>query len=515
MENDKTLITNICSAMPYPDAVERLELFYRNYLNTPMAICFTDPQGNIVDANNAFLGLYGYGLDEIKGKNPKILKSGRQSPAVYKTLWESISNREIGSWTGELINRRKNGEEVYVLLTISSVFRPDGSLIGYIASTMDITKRKDMELELQRRNEELEQLNHFKNDMMAITSHDLKAPLNAMISYADLIRESLDSMSSQKMIEYLSRISEYGKQLTQFIGELLDLTKIESGKFQLVTTRVRLDSVLQGCIDINQAHSISKGVNITFSRAGKNRTAVVDVLRMAQVFNNTLSNAVKFSPQESVIAVTYSDEGSGTVKITVDDQGPGIPEEDLAYIFDQYYQVIKEGHAAARAFGAGIGLSVVKTIVKLHNGTVSAENLADRGCRFIIEMPIKTFTSLRGLAVLIYDPQTSIFSYVETPARTNGVDCFTAMNIPEALRIIETENPDIVFVSSDVLSEDNMSFLKALKEKDSTIYVIRIADKEIAEDEIFFRTLITPVIDLEINDILKEILMKKQEAIIR
>ena len=156
----------------------------------------------------------------------------------------------------------------------------------------------------------------------------------------------------------------------------------------------------------------------------------------------------------------YTDEGSGTVKITIDDQGPGIPEEDLAYIFDQYYQVMKEGHAAARAFGAGIGLSVVKTIVKLHNGTVRAENLAGGGCRFTIELPIKTFTSLRGLAVLIYDPQASIFSYVDKPARANGVDCFTAMNVHEALRIIEIENPDIVFVSGNALSEDDMSFLK-------------------------------------------------------
>ena len=105
--------------------------------------------------------------------------------------------------------------------------------------------------------------------MMAITSHDLKAPLNAMISYADLIRESLDSMPGQKTIEYLTKISEYGKQSTQFIGELLDLTKIESGKFQLITTRARLDSVLQGCIDINQAHSLSKEVRINFSVPGK------------------------------------------------------------------------------------------------------------------------------------------------------------------------------------------------------------------------------------------------------
>src|SRR5271169_5805317 len=106
--------------MEYEEAfettAERLAIFYKNYLHTPMAICFTDAEGNIVDANRSFLKLYEYELDEVKGKNPKILKSGRQSPLIYKTLWESITNKDIGSWTGELINRKKNGDEIYVLL---------------------------------------------------------------------------------------------------------------------------------------------------------------------------------------------------------------------------------------------------------------------------------------------------------------------------------------------------------------------------------------------------------------
>lgn len=502
-------------AMVHNEISDRLAVFYEDYLHTPMAICFTDQSGNIVDANRSFLDLYGYGLDEVKGRNPRILKSGRQSADVYRSLWQSITDRNIGSWTGELINRKKNGEEVYVLLTISSVFRPDGSLIGYVASTLDITKRKHMELQLKARNEELEKLSRFKSDMLAITSHDLKAPLGAMVSYADLVREGLDSMPSEKISHYLSRISEYGGQLTRFIGDLLDLAKIESGSFQIVTTRARLDSVLQGCIEINQAHSMSKGVKIKFYREGRSRTAVVDVMRMAQVFNNILSNAVKFSPHDGEIIVSYRDESGGALAITIEDHGPGIPEEDLDAIFDQYYQVLKEGHAAKRAFGAGIGLSVVRSIVELHGGRVRAENLPGTGCRFVIEMPLKTFTSLKGLAVLMYDPVLEFYSTVERPVRAHGIDCFTALNAGEVRRIVEYENPDIVFVSDSRLSGEVASFLKDKRSEGSGLYVVRIRDDEQddpGDDGLVFQDIISPVTDIEVNDILKGIFMEKQGA---
>ena len=492
------------------ETTERLELFFKNFLNTPMAVCVTDHLGNITDVNDSFLRLYGYERSEVIGKNPRILKSGRQSPAAYKALWKSISDRTVGSWTGELINRTANGTEVYILLTISSVTRPNGSLIGYVGSAMDITKRKKMELELETRNRELEQLNRFKSDMMSITSHDLKAPLNAMISYADLMRENLGSLSSDKMTNYLGRISEYGTQLTRFIGDLLDLTKIESGKFQLLTNRARLDSVLQGCIDINQAHSITKGVRISYYREGKTRTSVVDVMRMSQVFNNILSNAVKFSPDGGVITVAYRDLGGDSIAVIIEDQGTGIPEEDLNAIFDQYYQVSREGYVPKRAFGAGIGLSVVKTIVELHKGTVRAENIEGKGCRFTVEVPIKTLTSLSSMAALIYDPLALIFPYIERPARSHKMDCFTSLTFKEAQRILDFENPDILFVSGASLSPDTLLFLKTVKQDNPHLYLVKIHDETADHDKLFFTTLQPPVTDTEMGSLMQGILQDAQ-----
>lgn len=455
---------------------EHFAIHYMNFLNTPTGITITDPDGNIVEANRAFLNLYGYKLEEVKGNNPRILKSGRQAPEVYKKMWADISNREIGFWTGELINRKRNGDEIHVLLTISAVYRSGGSLIGYVASTVDITARRLMEIEMLTRTKELEQLNKFKSDMIAITSHDLKSPINAMISYADLIREDLGTMPQEKTEHFLSKISEYGRNLTKFIGELLDQAKIESGKFQLITTRARLDAVLKGCIDINQAHSVSRRISILLKREGKSRCAVVDVLRMTQVFNNILSNAVKFSPEGGEIAVTYRDTGRKII-ITIDDQGQGLPEDELDAIFNQYYQVIKSGTIDKRAFGAGIGLSVVSNIVALHNGTVRAENLPIGGCRFTIEMPHKTFTSFRGLSVLAIDPEGTSTDSIMASAHSLGVDCFAAKDKLEAAKIIEIENIDAVFTGSSNVATGISGYLQSLPDRDDNLLFVKIGDE--------------------------------------
>jgi PAS domain S-box-containing protein len=489
--------------------LERLAVFYRSYLSSPMGVCYTDPEGKIRDANRAFLALYGYALEEVIGNTPRILKSGRQSPAAYQALWRDISDPAVGSWSGELINRRSDGQEIYIHLTISAVRRDDGSLIGFVASTIDITARKKLELALAARNQELEHLNRFRNDMVAVTSHDLKAPLHAMISYAELIREQGRGLPPARTEEYLGKIRDQGTQLLRFIGELLDLTKIEAGKFQLHTTRTRLEEILRACVEVNEAHGRHKGIGIRFHPAPGLRPAVVDEMRMTQVFNNLLSNALKHSPSESEIRVTCREEPGGQVTMTFEDEGPGIPPEDLCAIFEPYYQVTKGGHAAQRAFGAGIGLSVVKRIVELHGGAVSVENKTPRGCRFAIAMPARTFTAPRSLAALVFDPRAAVFPYLEAALRTQGLPTFIARTPAELRRIGEHERPDLLFVDARDLSVEADACLGSLREADPGLTLVAVCEEERCPDPRFSRTLVAPVLDTEVSALLQEIFLDK------
>jgi len=484
-----------------------LEIFYRNYLGTPMAICFTDPEGTIIDANDSFLNLYGYGIDEVKGKNPRILKSGRQSPAVYQELWQAITDKNIGFWSGEIINRKNSGEDAYVILTISSVFRPDQTLIGYVASTIDITDRKEMELKLKDRNEELERLSQFKSDIMSVTSHDLKAPLNAILSYAILLRENIGSIPPNKQLEYLDKILAYGGNMSKFINDILDLRMVETGRFKVSPGRSQLDAVLRSCVELNEAAGSAKEISIRLACTGRRRKAVADVMKMEQVFNNLLSNAVKFSPSRGTIQVTYDDDGSGALKICIQDQGPGIPEKDLPHIFDSYYQVERKDAAAKRSFGVGLGLSIVRNIMELHHGSVCVESLPERGCRFTLRLPLKTVTGYSCLAVLIIDPRSSIFEYLEPAARAREIACFTVMNAHEAQRTHAYESPDVIFVSREDLSEEITDFLCDVKREDPACSIVTIQNPgRLSDDPIgtpLLQPISTEVVDAFLDDVLR------------
>lgn len=423
--------------------------FYQHFLSTPTPICTTDKHGNIREANRAFLDFYGYALHEVVGRNPKILKSGRQSPAAYGELWRQIVDPAIGHWSGELINRKRSGEEVTVHLTVSALRSSNGELSGFVATTLDITRSKLLEGQLSSMNQELEDLNRLKNEVLAVTSHDLKSPLNGIISRVRLMQETLVDLPRERIREHLERIVEAGDRLTGFINELLDLDKIEAGRYQLHTKRLRVDALAQLCVEINAPAAALRGMRLTFASEGKPRPVEVDAVKLEQVLNNLISNAIKYAPYGSEIEVIYKENSGGGRQIAVHDRGPGLPEEDLAQIFDRYYQVKKKGFVPTRVFGVGLGLAIVKNIVEMHGGTVSAANRAGGGSIFTVCLPDPSVTRVKGGAALVIDPHDTIFRYLEGPLTLRAIPHFFARTAFEVQRVLENEHPDLIFIAAE------------------------------------------------------------------
>ena len=484
--------------------MEDLAFFYRSFLTSANAVAFTDPEGTILDVNRQFLDLYGYQLSEVIGENPRVLKSGRQDPHIYEKLWSDIRNPDCGYWSGELVNRRKSGEEVIVILSISTVRNGVGAPIGYIASATDITAQRALEAELRAKNQELEALNSLKNEVLAVTSHDLKSPLAAMVSYASLILDRMGRLSPEQTERYLQEIVDSGHKLAEFIDDLLDIGKLEGGRPALEPARLRLDAVLGSCIERARAQIPDGEVGLNYRVHGVPRPTVADLVKVEQVFNNLLSNAIKFSPSGGEVDVEYRNDGDW-VEVSVSDRGPGISEMELEKVFERYYQ--GSGARPRREVGksTGLGLAICKGIVELHGGSIWAENRFGSGCRITFRIPIKNAS---GVSAVIVDPSNRIRDLLRSALESQDVEILHAARLDELHRIYEYERPNIVFLGAELDQETRRFLRNRIVGDEREPVVVQIVDGNHQSTEPWFRTLKPPILGTEIGEIFRETRMR-------
>lgn len=248
--------------------------------------------------------------------------------------------------------------------------------------TERVLQENKQQLELQ--NQELIRMNQLKNDMIAVTSHDLKSPLSAIIGYANLLEQYFSTLPEEKKIYYIQRIEQEGNKQLRFINKLLDLYRIESGAIDLELVNERLDLLVKNCISTQKHVAAKRNISIHFHMEGNPFPISFDPMRMEQVISNILSNAIKFSSDDTDIDVYYKQDKRRAV-IKICDNGPGIDEKEILHIFDRYY--MGRTDFEIRPEGSGLGLYIVKNIINLHKGDVSASNRSTGGSNFTLWIP--------------------------------------------------------------------------------------------------------------------------------
>jgi len=488
-----------CNVSESQQLLEQLAVFYRYFQTTPIAIAMTDSDGHILEVNSSFLKLYGYNRKDVIGENPRVLKSGRHFPQLYEEMWQQISDPESGHWSGEVINRTSDGTEVTVMLSISAVRESSGTLQGYIASAFDISQLKRREQQLKNYNSELKDLNALKSELTAITSHDLKAPINSIISRVNLVKDSLGSMSVEKIAEHLDKMIVAGQKMGEFINQILDMERIEAGRVQFETERLNLNALLYSTVELNRLTATDKHVNISYFQEGPFVPIRADRMKLEQIFNNILSNAINYSPPGSTIDVSCRSLGE-TIQIEISDQGSGIPAAEIDGIFDRFSQVRKKGALSTRVHGSGLGLNIVKKYVEMHNGTVSVRNGIEKGCTFSVEINGRgRISSGADMAALIVDSQDQIYPYLETVLKNRNVCCYVCKTPQEMQQIVENEHPELVFYL-----ENSHSIATEYSEPLSICVVLNETFSK--ESGQCFQTLQLPVIDIEIQTLLDDVI---------
>ena len=364
---------------------------------SPESIVITNLVGEIEYVNETFLHTTGYSREAVLGKNPRLLQSGKTPRATYTALWQALSQGE--AWHGEFINRRHDGSEYIEFAHITPIRQADGHITHYLAVKEDITERKRLAEELDQHRHHLEHLvqartadleaaknaaeaaSIAKSAFLANMSHEIRTPLNAITGLGQLVRRS--GVSPQQA-GWLVKIDDAGLHLLETINAILDLSKIEAGKFTLEETEVDLAALTRQVADMLRERASQKNLTLNVD-AGAMPDCVLlgDATRLRQAWLNYATNAIKFTESGRVTLRVQAIEDAGAtvlLRFEVEDTGIGIAPEALGRLFTAFEQA--DNSTTRKYGGTGLGLAITRKIASLMGGEAGVDSTPCVGSRF-------------------------------------------------------------------------------------------------------------------------------------
>ncbi len=242
-----------------------------------------------------------------------------------------------------------------------------------------------MKSELEDRNKELYRLNEDKNRLLGMAAHDLRNPIGAILSYSEFLLEEDRIKADETYADFIGTIRESSEFLLHMVNELLDISIIESGNLKLTLSNVDFISLVEHNITINRVLSEKKGINILFNHDSDIPHVKIDIHKLEQVFNNLISNAVKFSYPGSKVEISIRKKAEELL-IAVKDEGKGIPEREFSRLFKPFSRTSVQ--ATGDESSTGLGLAIVKKIVEGHGGKIWVESIVDKGSTFYFSLPV-------------------------------------------------------------------------------------------------------------------------------
>jgi len=449
----------------------------------------TDAKGAILWVNDAFCRIYGYTREQVIGRNPRILKSGRHDEAFYRQFWKQLTT--AGHWRGELWNRRQDGEVFPEEISVQALRGPDGRIQRFISIFSDITERKRNEDELQKYREGLEDLvrqrteeltvardaaeaaNRSKSIFLANMSHELRTPLNAVIGFSQLMEK--DPALSANQRRNLEIIGNSGSHLLTLINDVLELSKIESGKTELTADEVGVADLLRQVVAMMRVRAEQSGLSLRLETADLPQAVVLDAVKLRQVLLNLLSNAIRFTPAgEVVLRVGAVTEADGVrLDFAVSDTGIGIAAADQERIFQPFEQADTRYHQG----GTGLGLTISREYVRMMGGELAVESAPDRGStfRFAVVVPVARWTSPRrrcvvgidsadrGRRILVVDDRAEARLLVRSLLEPLGFVVAEAEDGGTAEAAVAGFGPELVFMDWRLPTIDGLEALRRIR----------------------------------------------------
>ncbi len=512
---------------------------YKIALDESSIVAITDQSGIINYVNDNFCRISQYERNELIGQDHRIINSGFHPKEFFRDLWGTIGNGK--TWKGEIRNKAKDGSFYWVDTTIVPFLNTKGEPYQYVVIRTDITNRILIEEDLIKSKEAADSANRAKSEFLANMSHEIRTPMNAVIGFSELLYNSVEG---EKQRSQIKSIRNSGKTLLKIINDILDLSKIESGKLTLQKEVVNIRRLAKDMKMVFAYKTTEK--NISFHIETKNQipTALaLDETRLRQILFNLLGNAVKFTEKGHVtLSLDKKDKANNRIDLIlkVEDTGIGIPKTQQNEIFEPFSQ--PESQISSKYGGTGLGLAITRRLTEIMGGKISISSEPGKGSIFTVYLPDVEIQSLENIKSdkITFDPTSVIFKEAKVLIVDDNKDnrnlmidffenspltLFEAENGEEAVEIATKHLPNLILMDIRMPVMSGYEAINILKKQKSTKFIpiiaisasIKVHSKTNELKEIFDDLLMKPIDLGELTQLLKKYLAyqtPKNKAII-
>jgi PAS domain S-box-containing protein len=458
------------------------------------ALMTTDPAGIITDVNKQMEALTGCTRDELIGAPFKnYFTDPDRAEAGIKLV---LSEKKVTDY--ELTASARDGKKTVVSYNATTFYDRDRRLQGVFAAARNITERKRLDQVLQDNNIELEgaksaaeKANLAKSEFLSSMSHELRSPLNAILGFAQLM-ESTSPLPTDSQGESIAQILKAGWHLLKLINEILDLAAVESGKMSLSPEPVALAEVISECQAMMEPQAQKHGIGMTFPKLDVPYYVNADRTRMKQVLINLLSNAIKYNREKGAVEVKCTVESPGRIRISVKDNGAGLPKEKLTQLFQPFNRL---GQESGGEEGTGIGLVMSKRVVELMDGVIGVDSTVGVGSVFWIELLLTEAPTVETarveskivaedrvpagarLRTLLYveDNPANLALVEQLIARRADISLSTAVTGTLGIELARSARPEVILMDINLPGISGIEAMKILREDPATSHIPIVA----------------------------------------
>ena len=439
---------------------EKITMLAQAVENTAECIGITDKDYNFVFVNSAFLPIYGYTKDELIGRPVAIIHSENNATEVSNNLFSTLAKNQ--TWKGEVLNKRKDGSDFPVLLTLSPLLNEKGELVGSVGIAKDITELKQAEDEIKLKKEELQKVNAEKDKFFSIIAHDLRSPFQGFLGLTQEMAEELPRLAKDEMQKIAVGMRDSATNLFRLIESLLQWASVQQGLIPFKPEVVQLLPVVNESIAMALKPARDKGIEITYDIPADIKV-LADSNMLQSVIRNLVSNAIKFTAKNGKISLSSKVTDNNTVEISIKDSGIGMNGEMVDNLFRVDVRTNRKGTEGE--LSTGLGLLLCKEFIEKNGGKIRVESEEGKGSVFYFTIPFNSEHGSKSIAeiapaieekklfkdmkILIVEDDKQSEILIKIVGRSLAREILIARTGVEALEICR-KTPDIDLILMDI-----------------------------------------------------------------